>query len=145
MYFFQLPFAEAAVAHDDFRFLERLWRDWSPGWQWPAEDMEAVKATFRQPGVVAAALGYYRALFNPTAHDPRYAALQNRVMIDPIVVPGLYLHGAPDDCIGVELVEGMKPFFPKGLRVEVIQHAGHFLHQEAPEVVNRLLVEFLRE
>lgn len=31
MFFFQLPFAEAAVAHDGFAFIERLWRDWSPG------------------------------------------------------------------------------------------------------------------
>ena len=69
MFFFQTPFAEAAVAHDDFAFLEHLWADWSPGWRWPATAMAELKATFRQPGVLEAALGYYRALFNPALHD----------------------------------------------------------------------------
>src|SRR5512140_3768095 len=55
MFFFQHPFADAAVAHDDFRFIERLWQDWSPGWTHPAEEMEALKATFRSPGVAQAA------------------------------------------------------------------------------------------
>src|SRR5262249_49119533 len=27
MFFFQHPFSDAAVAHDDFRFLERLWQE----------------------------------------------------------------------------------------------------------------------
>ena len=35
MFFFQTPFADAALPHDDFAFLERLWRDWSPGWKFP--------------------------------------------------------------------------------------------------------------
>ncbi len=144
MFFFQTPFAETAVAHDDFAFLERLWADWSPGWRWPAEAMAELKATFRQPGVLAAALGYYRALFNPALHDPQYALLQGRMMMDAIDVPAMVLHGANDDCLGVELLDGMGAFFPRGLRVEVVPGTGHFLHQEAPDAVNRLVLDFLR-
>ena len=33
----------------------------------------------------------------------------------------------------------------RGLRVERVQNAGHFLHQEAPEVVNEMLVNWLRD
>ncbi len=144
MFFFQTPFAAAAVAHDDFAFLERLWADWSPGWRWPAEAMADLKETFRRPGVLAAALGYYRAVFNPALQDPRYAALQGRMMMEPIDVPAMVLHGADDGCLGVELLEGMDAFFPRGLRVEVVPGAGHFLHQEVPDAVNRLIVDFLR-
>jgi len=104
MFFFQTPFAEAAVAHDDFAFLERLWADWSPGWQWSSEAMAALKETFRRPGVLPAALGYYRALFNPALQPPEYATLQGRIMFEPISVPGMMLHGASDGCIGAELV-----------------------------------------
>jgi pimeloyl-ACP methyl ester carboxylesterase len=144
MFFFQTPFAEGAVAHDDFAFLERLWSDWSPGWRWPAEEMARLKETFRQPGVLAAAIGYYRALLDPARQDARYAALQGRMMGEPIEVAAMVLHGADDACVGVELVEGMEAFFPRGLRVEVVPGTGHFLHQEAPDTVNRLILDFLR-
>ena len=144
MFFFQTPFADVALAHDDFAFVERLWRDWSPGWDFPREEMVALKETFRQPGVAEAALGYYRAMFNPALQDPELAALQNRMMIDPIEVPAMMLQGANDGCMGAELVEGMAAFFPRGLRTEVVAGTGHFLHQENPERINALLLDFLR-
>jgi pimeloyl-ACP methyl ester carboxylesterase len=144
MFFFQTPFADAAVAHDDFAFLERLWRDWSPGWPYPPEEMAALKQTFRQPGVLEAALGYYRATFNPALQDPALATLQSRMMTDPIEVPGLVLHGANDGCMGAELVDGMAALFPRGLRVEIVPGTGHFLHQEAPERINTIVLDFLR-
>jgi pimeloyl-ACP methyl ester carboxylesterase len=143
MFFFQSPLAEAAVAHDDFAFLERLWRDWSPGWQCPAEEMAALKETFRAPGVLAAALEYYRAAFDPARQDPALADLQMRMMMTPIDVPAIYLQGVDDGCIGPELVHGMADFFPRGLGIEMVPAAGHFLHLERPDVVNRILLEFL--
>ena len=144
MFFFQTPFAEAAVAHEDFAFLERLWRDWSPGWRWPREAMDALKATFRAPGVLTAALEYYRHTFDPTRQDPALADLQGRMMMVPIEVPCLYLHGTDDGCVGVDLAAGMEAFFPRGLATHVLPGAGHFLHQEQPDAVNRLVLEFLR-
>ncbi|MCC6848459.1 MAG: alpha/beta hydrolase [Deltaproteobacteria bacterium] len=143
MFFFQTPFADLALAHDDYAFLDRLWRDWSPGWRLPAPEMAALKETFRQPGVAAAALGYYRAMFDPARQDPALEALQSRMMSDPIEVPGLVLHGADDGCMGAGLVAGMQAYFPRGLRVEIVPGTGHFLHQEDPARVNALILDFL--
>ncbi len=145
MFFFQTPFADVALAHDDFAFLERLWRDWSPGWQFPAAEMTALKETFRQPGVAAAALAYYRAMLNPALQDPALAELQGRILLEPIQVPAMVLHGANDGCMGAELVEGMAAYFPRGLRIEIVPGSGHFLHQERPDVVNALIADFLRD
>jgi pimeloyl-ACP methyl ester carboxylesterase len=144
MFFFQTPFAEPAVAHDDFRFIERLWQDWSPGWAYPAEEMEALKATFRSPGVLQAALGYYRQTLNPASQDPALAELQTTISMSPVAAPTLVFHGARDGCMGVELLDGMEALFPNGLRKAVIRDAGHFVHQEKPEEVNRLLIDFLK-
>ena len=144
MFFFQTPFADVALAHDDFAFIERLWRDWSPGWRYPAEEMAALKETFRQPGVAQAALGYYRALLNPALQAPELATLQGRMLLQPIAVPTLMLHGADDGCVGAELVQGMDAFFPRGLRVEIVPGTGHFVHQEDPARVNALVLDFLR-
>lgn len=143
MFFFQTPFADMALPHNDFRFLERLWQDWSPGWAYPPEEMEALKATFRQPGVAGAALGYYRCTLNPSNQDPALAEIQDRISIAPIPVPTILFHGARDGCIGVELLEGMEQLFPNGIEKIVVPDAGHFVHQERPDLINARLLEFL--
>jgi pimeloyl-ACP methyl ester carboxylesterase len=141
MFFFQLPFADIAVAMDDFAFIERLWRDWSPGWELPASEMASLKATLGSPGVLAATLSYYRHTFNPPPNAPGLAEVTTAI---PIKVPTLYLHGRNDGCIGAELAAGMESYFEKGLRQEILDGAGHFVHQERPDEVNRLMLEFLR-
>ena len=144
MFFFQMPFADDAVALNDFAFLERTWQDWSPGWAYPAEDMESLKATFRQPGVLQAALGYYRHTFNPALQLLELAPLQEQLFgATPIRIPSLYFHGAQDGCIGAELSEGMETLFTKGVQKVIVPDAGHFVHQEKPEVVNQHILDFL--
>lgn len=143
MFFFQTPLADMAVAHDDFAFLERLWRDWSPGWEWPAEEMESLKATFRQPGVLAAALGYYRHTLNPLLQRPELAEAQGLTTFGAVAAPTLFFHGARDGCIGLELLDGMAPLFPGGLQTVIVPEAGHFVHQERPDIVNPTLLAFL--
>jgi pimeloyl-ACP methyl ester carboxylesterase len=144
MYFFQLPLADMVVAADDFALVEDLWRDWSPGYSPPGAYLRALKDALGSPGSLEAALGYYRHLWNPTHHDPALAEVESRSM-SYIPVPTLSLHGADDGCIGSELVvaDEMAPLFPQGLEVEVVPGAGHFLHLERPELVNRRIVEFV--
>jgi pimeloyl-ACP methyl ester carboxylesterase len=38
----------------------------------------------------------------------------------------------------------MGEYFPAGLRIEIVPEAGHFVHQERPDVVNRIVLDFLR-
>ena len=115
--------AETVVARDDLAFLDKLWRDWSPGFQ-PGEHLARVKDCLRQPANLAAALGYYRA-----AVDQEAAARQTPQ-------PTLYLHGARDGCIGVDLVRGAERLLAPSSRMIVIDEAGHFLHLEEPGQVN---------
>ena len=142
MYFFQLPFAEMAVAQDNCTFIEQLWQDWSPGWQCPQVIMDEIKAAFRQPAVMKAALGYYRSQFNPALQRPELADIRKRLG-DPIPVPAMHLHGADDGCIGEETTAGMESAFIKHFEKHIIPSAGHFVHQEQPDVVNRLILAFL--
>lgn len=142
MYFFQLSLAEMAVPINDFAFIEQLWRDWSPTWDFPKENLRAVQDTLARPGVLSAALEYYRCALNPEKSDPKLAHLQARLS-EPIKVPALHIHGEVDGCIGANLTEGMQDFFPAGLQIEIIKGAGHFTHQENPEEFNRLVPEFL--
>lgn len=145
MLFFQLRLlSDRVVERNDFAFIERLWRDWSPGWEWDPLEMEAVKQTFRNPGVREAALGYYRNLFRPLSRSGRETM---KLLFSKITVPTLALTGAADGCMDTRLYDViMDPEdFPAGLRVVRLDGAGHFLHQEKPEAVNAELLDWFRE
>jgi pimeloyl-ACP methyl ester carboxylesterase len=144
-YFFQMPFAEQAVAANDFVFLEHWWRDAAPEYVPPPAIMENVKNTFRQPGVVTAALSYYRHTFHPAHRDPALEALQERVSTAPTPVPALAMHGTKDRPGRLEAFEMMDTLFTAGVEKVILPGTGHFLHLERPEEVNRRIVTFLQQ
>ena len=145
-YYFQLPVAERTLAHNDFAFIEDWWRDASPEWDIPEEVLESIKETFRKPGVVEAALGYYRASYNPPLQDPSLKEDQERISAGPITVPTLALHGTRDRPRRIDAFESeaMDRFFTGGLEKVIIPGSGHFMHQEKPQEVNPRIVEFLK-
>ena len=126
-----LGFADAVVAHDDLSFLDRLWRDWSPGYR-PGEHLAQVKDSLREPANLTAALGYYRAVGQQAT---RYASEQQAVGAQA-PQPTLYLHGADDGCIGADLARGAEAHLAADSRLIVVENAGHFLHLERPREVN---------
>ena len=144
-YFFQLPQAEQALAYNDFAFVEEWWRDASPEWDIPASALESIRETFRKPGVVEAALGYYRARYSPALQDPSMREDQDRVNAGPVTVPTLALHGTRDRPRRLDAFESeaMDRFFTGGLEKVIIPGTGHFMHQEKPAEVNPKIVEFL--
>lgn len=145
MFFFQHPLSDAAVPHDDFAFIDMLWRDWSPRVHPGDEYMRRLKDTLGAPGALPAALGYYRAMLNPPPEpDPALAEVR-QALGSEVSVPVLYLQGTDDACIAPDLVDpaSLERAFPGGIRVELVEGAGHFLHLEEPERVNRMIVQFL--
>jgi pimeloyl-ACP methyl ester carboxylesterase len=144
MFFFQMPFAETGVEANDYAFIDQLWRDWSPGYEPDEAFMRRLKDTFAAPGCLQAALGYYRALWNPEHQDPALVEVQGKAG-QPVPVPALYMHGADDGCLGAELVDvpRIEERFPAGVEVEMVDGAGHFLHLERPDVVCERIVSFL--
>lgn len=141
-FFFLHPLAEQVVAADDFAFIDRLWADWSPGIE-PGEQLGQAKAALRPDGHLSAALGYYRALYDPSRHAPELAELQ-QALLAPTAQPTLYLHGEHDGCVSASLGEGAEAYLGPGSRRVVIPDAGHFLHLDAPDVVIPAVLEFLQ-
>lgn len=141
MFVFQHALAEAIVAADDLAFIDALWNEWSPGYD-ASTDLALVKDALQAPENLSAALGYYRALLG---NDQSNATDADRAALIPPPIPTLYVHGENDGCMGVELVADAAASLPEaGSRVEIVADAGHFLQLENPEVVNALIVGFLR-
>jgi pimeloyl-ACP methyl ester carboxylesterase len=142
MFFFQHGLSDMVVGMNDLSFIDGLWEDWSPGYD-ASEDLPHVKDALRDPANLAAALGYYRATLGGVGVDPALDAVQNKGN-EVTAQPTLYLHGRTDGCMGIEVAQAATAFLTSpGSRMEVVDDAGHFLHVERPEVVNRLIVDFV--
>ncbi|MDB4971257.1 MAG: Epoxide hydrolase [Myxococcales bacterium] len=128
--------AERKLAADDHAFIDRLWRDWSPGFHAPPEELAAVKDAIR--GRERDVLAYYRAIL---AGVTSRAA---RVVLEPTRVRALYVHGIDDGCVGVELCDDVQSAYRDGVTIHRLP-GGHFVHQESVEQFNDILVEFLRQ
>lgn len=114
------------------RWLPRLWRDWSPGYD-GAEDVALVRAAWPTRAHVRAAVGYYRAV------RPRWL----RTLGGVPTVPTLVLHGADDGCLQRGYAEHAATRLPGTARFELVEGAGHFLQVERPDVVNELVGDFV--
>jgi len=95
-------------------------------------DVDRYLDAMRLPGVARAALSYYRAAFRA----PERARW-------PVNQRTLVLWGERDLSLsGRVLLPGVARYVPD-VRVERFANAGHWLHHDLPEQVNRRLVEFL--
>lgn len=142
LFFQQVGVAEQAVAANDWAYLDKLWREWSPGWQPDPAGLLALRAQFAQPGVLPAALGYYRQALDTGSLAAQAGAA---LLAAPTAVPTLGIYGALDGCIGCDVFErSMRDAdFEAGLSLLRVEGAGHFVHQEQPQTVNERLLAFL--
>ena len=133
---------ERVVSANGMAFLDRLWADWSPGYD-AREDLRRVKDCLPDPSHLSAALGYYRAFWN--GDDPAcqtYAVAQAAVDRRP-PQPALYLRRDRDGCIRADLVTGVPEHLGPGSRIKIVERAGHFLHLERPAEVNDLILSWV--
>ena len=146
MMFFQLRgIAEIALERNDWALIKRLGKNWSPGFELPEEEWKSLRATFAAPGVKQAMLGYYRQNVSPGIMLGLKTT--EATALTTVPVRTLAITGADDGCIDTRLYDHvfLNEDFPKGFRVERIQSAGHFTHQEKPEEINRLILDWLKE
>ncbi|HEY8143651.1 MAG TPA: alpha/beta fold hydrolase [Kofleriaceae bacterium] len=135
VFFFQMPRApEWALARGDFALVDRLWRDWSPGFalaDGPRERLHRCLAAS-----MPAPIDYYRAI-------PRQLGTL-RVARGRIATPVLHLHGADDGCIEAAAAERQARFMKGPFASELVAEAGHFLHLERPDESSARTLRWLR-
>jgi pimeloyl-ACP methyl ester carboxylesterase len=124
---FQLPLvAELVVRRRDFAFVDRLFSDWSPGFDAPADHVREVKDCLARS--MPAPIQYYRDV----RRRERGAVRTSPDRTPRISVPTLHLHGARDGCIGYGAGRGQERLFSGPFKSDLLSGVGHFLHLEDP-------------
>lgn len=126
MALFQLPGAGYVVRANDFAYVDRLWRTWSPGFT--LDDARRAELHACLDASWPAPLGYYRAWVWRGGAAKRYRRAFRRVS-----VPLLQLHGADDGCV-LAVDESDGDLFDHRARL-VLPKLGHFMHVEAPDAI----------
>jgi epoxide hydrolase 4 len=129
---FQLPwYPEWSLRRNGGKALkDALRRSSNPG-TFNDADLDVYARAFSAPGAAEGAINYYRA------------AVRSRVPKAKIKAPTLLIWGENDFALGIELSRGMDGLFESRPRVEYLPDTSHWVMEERPDVVNRLLLEFL--
>ncbi len=140
MTFFQLrAIAERAIRSSDWWLVRRLWHQWSPTYSMTETHWSALRTQFEQPGVVHAALCYYRQNATP----PILLGIQKTPAMEvrEVAVPMLIMHGEADGCMDRRMFRHATRAsdFPAGVERIEVPGAGHFLHLEQPAAVGTAL------
>jgi pimeloyl-ACP methyl ester carboxylesterase len=123
--------AATKIRAGELRYIDELWSRWSPGWNVPAGETDAVKESLAEPGALEAAVGYYRAL------SPRLPASQRQ----PVTVPAVAFAGE-HDVVPSSAYDRAASRYAAGYEV-VRMPGGHFLHRQHPDIFHRELLRVL--
>ncbi|WP_173911386.1 alpha/beta fold hydrolase [Acinetobacter sp. Marseille-Q1618] len=142
MLLMQSKIAPYLLAKNQAKFVENIWKEWSPTWQFSEQDFAATRQIFKQRQIAWAATRYYRNLF---AIHQRKNLTANQQLFAPIAVPTLALAGLDDGCMNIKLHRTLakSQYFQADLNTAYLQDCGHFLQAEQPfEVAAHLLQHF---
>ncbi|MEV7961552.1 MULTISPECIES: alpha/beta fold hydrolase [Oerskovia] len=137
--FAQLPtFPERALTQDDL--VGRVLAD-GAATPFAPEVVDTYRTVMRIPFAAHSAMEAIRWSVRsaPRPDGRRFRSALRR----PITVPTLQVHGGSDGFLRRDLTDADAAAVSRALRFEVLDGVGHFLPEEAPDDVTRLLLEWL--
>ncbi len=110
-----------------------VWRRNSPEWRFTEAEFAQATEVWRNPDYVDVVIHSYRHRLAAAPGDPRYAALERRLLEQPkITVPTVTLDGKADGVTPWTDGSGHAAHFAGPWRHHVVPGAGHNLPQEKP-------------
>ena len=133
---FQIPGLPELLArvHGWWGWRQLFEKEARPGSYTP-QDIERYVEAWSQPGAPTGMINYYRAALRQT---PRRAEARIR----PVEAPTLVIWGERDRHLGADLAEPERADVPNLERTVRLPEASHWLHQDEPERVSELLIDF---
>lgn len=142
MMFYQAPILPEFIQKlYDFKSFDRMFKINEKGIS--KDDLEAYKYVFSKKGAQNGPINYYRANLVKMLTGA-YNSSKTEASDSLEYSPGLYLHGERDEFLREKFVSVLKKMYPN-LEGKVVANASHFLQQDQPKEVNRLIRDFLNE
>ncbi|MCE7735150.1 MAG: alpha/beta hydrolase [Candidatus Heimdallarchaeota archaeon] len=133
MYDFQWPIVpQIALRRKDFKNLVKTIQKSSVKGTFSDADMEEYKSAWKQRRAIPCMLNWYRASFR------RKLKMPNR----QVTIPNLIIWGEKDNFLMKEMAEASLKYCDQG-KLEYIEDATHWVQHEKPELVSKLIVDFL--
>lgn len=131
MFFYQLPWLpELFMKSNDFVILKQMLGLKNE------DEWKAYKHVYSQPGALTPPINYYRALLQQVG---------GKLEVDiNYTMPVILLWGVQDRALDVSNPKEVQKANP-AITVKYIEEAGHFVHHVAPNIVNRLIREWLAD
>jgi pimeloyl-ACP methyl ester carboxylesterase len=101
----------------------------------PEAHAERYLARLREPGAATGALAWYRAV---------PLGLRDADLVRPVRVPAMYVWSSGDVALSRAAAEGTASWVRGPYRFEVLEGVSHWVPEEAPEELARLLLDHLR-
>jgi pimeloyl-ACP methyl ester carboxylesterase len=117
--------AEQALLKEGARKLRALY-----GGKCPDAEVADNVARLSEPGALTATLNWYRAL-------------DNKLLGQPVATPILFIWGSADQALGKTAAEATAQYMAGPYQFEILEGYSHWLPEEAPDIVARLLLAHL--
>lgn len=139
IFMFQVPkLPEWYVRRANYEMIEKAFSGWAIRKEaFTVEDLRRFKEAMSRPGCLTAAINYYRTLFR----DP--AGFRRLKDFPKISVPTQIIWADRDRALTNELTHDLGAYFTGKPEIRYVSQCSHWVQQEQPETVNRLLEEFL--
>lgn len=141
-YYFHTDRGRAGLAANRRELCRLCWQLWSPTWRFDDGTYDRTAASFDNPDFVDVVIHSYRHRHGNVASDPRYSAVESRLVALPkINVPTVVLHGAVDGVNPHPQSEGHAKNFTSRYDRRLMENVGHNPPQEAPADFAKAILE----
>ncbi|HSE84037.1 MAG TPA: alpha/beta hydrolase [Thermodesulfobacteriota bacterium] len=143
MFFFLIPeIPEEVLSRNDFELMRKIVFETATRKEaFTDEVKEKYVSMWKEHGTLTGAINYYRGIMNAEY----WRNLGKPRDFPPIKAPTLQIWGEDDPLLGKQMVRGTQEFIQAPYRLEFIPNCSHWVQQEAPDEVNRLMLDFLKD